>query len=125
MKPPILGNRSHEDSPGVDSHDTEVYYNAEGEERPTTTMDTLTGKIKTFCPSLYFSLSSWERDAMDSSTSLGKGNSLDSLVEPLLDHVGMCPTGSVSTPLVQVGAQISTLPKMVNTRDCREKHSGT
>jgi hypothetical protein len=37
-----------EDSPGVDSLDTAVCYNVEGVDRPTTTPDTLTGKLKLF-----------------------------------------------------------------------------
>jgi hypothetical protein len=39
----------------------------------TEVMDSITGKLKHICPSLYFSLSAWERDQLDSSSTLVMG----------------------------------------------------
>ena len=115
-----LRKLSRKDSPGMDSRDTVVFYNAEGEDMPTTTLDTLTSKIKFFCPSLFFSLFAWEWDAMDSFASLGKGNSRGTPTEPSLEHVGTCPIGSVTTPLEHVAAQFTSLPLLEKSPDYRE-----
>jgi hypothetical protein len=59
------------ESPGVES----CRFSPSGDEFPKPSqlahMDTLTGKLKSICPTLYYSLTSWERNELDSCSSLG------------------------------------------------------
>jgi hypothetical protein len=52
-------------------------------------LDSITGKLKTICPTLFFSLSSWEKDFLDNSSlltsrsdTLPRGTLLENLLEP-------------------------------------------
>jgi hypothetical protein len=67
----MLDRTTRVESPDVDS----CRFSPSGLESPEPSQlahsDTLTGKLKSICPSLFFSLTSWERSFMDSSSSLG------------------------------------------------------
>jgi hypothetical protein len=51
---------------GVDSQEAGDFSTARAEESPEPPNPTFVGKLKLYCPSLYFSLSAWERDHLDS-----------------------------------------------------------
>jgi len=51
-----------------------AYNLATEEARPTVSLDTIAGKLKTYCPSLFYSLLAWERDSLDPSIVLEEGN---------------------------------------------------
>jgi hypothetical protein len=59
----------------ADSEELGVLAAGSVEDTPGPISDTFIGKLKTYCPALYFSLSSWERDLLD--------NSFSSLFAPL------------------------------------------
>jgi hypothetical protein len=51
---------------GVDTQEAVDYTSARVEESPEQPNTSFVGKLKQYCPSLYFSLSAWERDHLDS-----------------------------------------------------------
>jgi len=55
---------------GVDSYEKGAYNTAAEEARSTVPIDTIASKLKSHCPSLYYSLSTWERDSLDPSNVL-------------------------------------------------------
>jgi hypothetical protein len=77
-------------SPLMDSQDLGDYSGLRKEESPEPTVTTFIGKLKLLCPSLYNSLSSWERDHLDSvfltdlvhQPEVGKEKYLDSVQMP-------------------------------------------
>jgi hypothetical protein len=67
----MLRKSTRDVSPEVDSFDLGTDNSATKGVNQPETLDTVTGKLKSICPSLFFSLSAWERDTLDSSTTLG------------------------------------------------------
>jgi hypothetical protein len=98
----------------MDAQEPRDFSGVRTEESPEPTDPTFIGKLKLLCPSLYFSLSAWERDHLDSvflsdmlhSSEVGKGKDLDSVQEitDLVDDRTMPIPGTVTnqekSPLV-------------------------
>jgi hypothetical protein len=59
------------DSLGVESYEKGDFNTTEEEARSTSSpQDTIVGKLKKHCPSLYYSLSAWECDSLDPTSNL-------------------------------------------------------
>jgi hypothetical protein len=80
-------------SPEVDPFEHGAFNSAPEEDRLTVSLDTFTGKLKTFCPSLFYSLSTWEHDSLDSSLVLETGNTQVTSCGRLSDREGFNTIG--------------------------------
>jgi hypothetical protein len=52
-------------SPGMDAQESRDFSGARDMDSPDSSNNTFIGKLKHYCPSLYFTLSVWERDHLD------------------------------------------------------------
>jgi len=81
------------------------------------TLESISGKIKSYCPSIFQSLTSWEREALDSSGWLNRSTSsllssgvVDKAIEPLLPEVpSLNLSGRNKLPLVTLEATVVDL----------------
>jgi hypothetical protein len=96
-----------------EASDTLDYPGLSSEDNPTTTDSTFVGKLKHYCPNLYFSLSVWERDHLNSilfpDQFLRKGQDLE---KSPLDSENMVMDGERTMSPVGVSPRVSprTLP---------------
>ena len=71
LKYSLLRKTTKDDSLGVESFDLGIDFSTTKGVNQPETLDMITGKLNSICPSIFFTLSAWERDTLDSSTTLG------------------------------------------------------
>jgi hypothetical protein len=87
----MLNFSTRVDSPGVDSRVLNTYFPKAQGANDSDCSYIVTGKLKTIFPSLFFSLSSWERETLDSSSLLGAGFPILPSVDKTQAREGTCP----------------------------------